>query len=207
MCENEMKLFILMRSDMPIKASDLVPALGEAFKKHMQISFDNPLWKDRIDFYFHVQPSYPKICKRFKQKHIHKMQKEISSLNIPYVEIKKDDQCYGYIIGPAYRNELPKAVDDLQLMNECEVVIDNSNHMGDVDIGYRNDIDIPAGKLIPQFGHAIQKYLCEHSNHDIVFSLHGKSLQTLLKEGNYITDVGRTFFSQPTVTTNYNKEI
>lgn len=203
MSENEMKLFILIQSDIEIKASELIPALGEAFKEHMDMSFKNPLLTERINFYFNVQPSYPKICKRFKNKHISKIKKELVELVIPYVEIKHKETCVGYIIGPAYREELPKNIDDLQLMNECMVIIDESPYIADIDIGYRNDIEIPAGKLIPQFGHAIQKYLCENSNHEVNFSLHGKNLATIKKEGNFITDAGRTFFKEPTITTNY----
>lgn len=202
--ENEMKLYLLIRSDVPVKASELVPAMGNAFKTHMDLSASKEEWAERNNFYFHIQPAYPKICKRYKAKNIKKLDADIETLTIPCVAIVVNNENVGYIVGPAYRHELPKNMDSLQLMQECMVEIDESENTGNVEIGYRNDIEIPAGKLIPQFGHAIQKFWCENTEaSDALFSVKGKSLQTIQAEGNYITDAGRTFFTQPTVTTNF----
>ena len=78
-----------------------------------------------------------------------------------------------------------------------------------VNIYYRTDIEIPYGKLIPQIGHALQKFWMERTVEDTLldwnFTLIETDLSGLFKNclGTIITDAGRTHFDKPTPTMGY----
>lgn len=202
--ENETKMYILIRSDIEMKTSDLIPAMHKSMLEWFDIC--NKIEPKRLNYYLNIQPSYPKICKRFKQKHANKLKNDLQNQkNIPYSEIKIEDNIVGYFVGPCLREELNKNVEKLQLLNDCLVEI-NDGDCGNIAIGYRNDIDIPAGKLIPQFCHAIQKFICEDEDNNYTLFPKGMPLSEIKNSGNYIIDAARTFFNEPTITTCYIKE-
>lgn len=78
-----------------------------------------------------------------------------------------------------------------------------------VNIYYRTDIEIPYGKLIPQIGHALQKFWMERTVEDTLldwnFTLIETDLSGLFENclGTIITDAGRTHFDKPTPTMGY----
>lgn len=211
--KNETKMFILIRSDIKINASDLVPALSESCRKWFLKCFENTETQEKLNYYLNVQPSYPKICKRFKGKHVNKLLKNIQlqeELNVPCSPVLINNELVGYLIGPAKREELIKEIDSLQLMSDCDVVLDETIDIEDSNvIAFRGDIEIPAGKLIPQFCHAIQKLHSSMSEEELSHahktSVIRLGLDKILETGNYITDAGRTFFTEPTVTTTFLK--
>ena len=171
--------------------------------------------KKRLNYYLNVQPSYPKICKRFKEKHVSKLGKSLSrqeEAGVPYSPVVIGDATVGYILGPAKREDLVKDIDALQLMTDCDVVLDETNKEDITDgniIAFRGDIEIPAGKLIPQFCHAIQKLHSSMTEEELkvphATSVVRLGLDEIMATGHYITDAGRTYFNKPTVTTTYLK--
>lgn len=201
--KNETKMYILIRSDVNIKTSDLIPSLYKGMIQWFKNCEFNEITKERLEFYIKTQPAFPKICKRYKQKHSEKVSKFLKEQeNIPYSEIKINDFIVGYFVGPCFREELNKNIEKLQLLDECLVEIDEGK-IGNVKIGFRNDIEIPAGKLIPQFCHAIQKFICEINGNDFTLYPYGMNLKEIEQTSNYITDAGRTYFNKPTITTCY----
>lgn len=211
MDNEESKLFILLRSDVEINASELVRALSRSFFKSFKECESEPELKNRLYDYINYQPAYPKICKRYKQKHINGIIKGIEfhkSLNIQNTEIVlENDEIVGYIIGPCKRSELFNKIEKLQLMDECLVNLNEDFEIEkyDVVIGYRNDIEIPPGKLVAQLCHAIQKYYCSLTNfeNNLNFCLTKMDLKSIMATNNYIVDAARTYFKEPTVTTCY----
>jgi peptidyl-tRNA hydrolase len=212
---NETKMFILIRSDIEIKASDLVPALSESCRNWFLKCFQTEETMEKLNYYLNVQPSYPKICKRFKEKHINKLEKSLpiqEEAGFPYSPVIIGEDTVGYIIGPAKREDLLKDIDALQLMTDCDVILDETNRDEITDgnvIAFRGDIEIPAGKLIPQFCHAIQKLHSLMTEEELqvphTTSVVRLGLDEIMATGHYITDAGRTYFNKPTVTTTFLK--
>lgn len=214
---DESKLFFLVRSDKEESLPDFMRILATTLRRHMLKSMSDERYMDRMDFYLNDQPSFPKICKRFKNKHILSIETESIELiknGIP-VTINNDSSAKDimlYIVGPCKRSELPKNIDGLQLLQDCMITPGQDMYQPStgriVEILYRNDIDIPVGKLIPQLGHAIQKQICEQPVSKLYaetsYVLKAVDVITLLKNNDgYITDAGRTVFNKPTITTGF----
>lgn len=82
--------------------------------------------RERLNYYQNIQPLYPKICKRYKEKDVSQMQECIKEVRktLPVADIKlmrwngETGETIGYIVGPAYDSELPKFLRGLQLMTK-----------------------------------------------------------------------------------------
>lgn len=156
----------------------------------------------------------PKIALRSKGlKDIDKAILCCEEHGINYSVLKIEDKIIAMGFGPISRNEMPKALTRMQVFKGFEPDTDVVSYMEDnsgqgpkVEIGYRDDIDIPDGKLIAQAGHAI--WACMVDNPELSVSIFSfptdlKNMEKLKQNEDYreIVDAGRTVFNEPTVTT------
>lgn len=227
--KNESRLLIILRSDLEIRVSDIAFSLSNAMRDHI-CSCMNGENRERLNYYQNIQPLYPKICKRYKEKDVSQMQeciKEVrKTLPVAYIKLMRwngeTGETIGYIVGPAYDSELPKFLRGLQLMTKNTIKPDgciagqvalDSTRAGQKEtlrLFYRTDIEIPHGKLIPQLAHALQKFWMGRPIGDflkewnlLLIQTDLEGLQRYCNPANIITDAGRTVFPEPTMTTGY----
>lgn len=118
----ELKMWLAVRTDLPISKGKLaVQAMHAAGWLHLIVARDNPALMEA-----YMADATPKICVRVKsQAQLERVVREADAAGVPrYIvtdagrsEIPAGTQTV-CLFGPAYRDELPKFLDGLQVMKE-----------------------------------------------------------------------------------------
>lgn len=150
----EMKLYYVVCQDATGSAQDLLSAIGHATLGIQHVARNDPRYASYLE-----TPLRPKITLRARtQDAIVRAGEECARAGIPFSFSSTSDTTNVLCLGPVLREELPSFIAKLQLLS-CEAPPCLALHPHDAKpslrLLVRQDIAMPAGKLVVQAGHAL----------------------------------------------------